>query len=111
MYLPQSKRLLDQVREVLCYKHYSLKTEQAYLYWIRFNVRWHGRNGQMQHPRDMGGAGFSWIQSKKTSLSRSVVCWMAATTCGMDSATSASCRMTNSAVNINCCTRSRGSAT
>lgn len=35
-YLPQSKRLLDQVREVLRYKHYSLKTEQAYLYWIRF---------------------------------------------------------------------------
>lgn len=53
-YLPQSKRLLDQVREVLRYKHYSLKTEQAYLYWVRFFVRWHGRNGLMQHPRDMG---------------------------------------------------------
>lgn len=35
-YLPQSGRLLDQVREVLRYKHYSLKTEQAYLYWVRF---------------------------------------------------------------------------
>jgi len=55
-YLRQSKRLLDQVREVLRYKHYSLKTEQAYLYWVRFFVRWHGRNGLMQHPRDMGGA-------------------------------------------------------
>ena len=55
-YLPQSKRLLDQVREVLRYKHYSLKTEQAYLYWVRFFVRWHGRDGQMQHPRSMGGA-------------------------------------------------------
>lgn len=55
-YLPQSKRLLEQVREILRYKHYSLKTEQAYLYWIRFYVRWHGRHGQMQHPRDMGGA-------------------------------------------------------
>lgn len=31
-YLPQSKRLLDQVREVTRYKHYSLKTEQAYVY-------------------------------------------------------------------------------
>ena len=39
-YLPQSKRLLDQVSEVLRYKHYSLKTEQAYLYWIRFFVRY-----------------------------------------------------------------------
>ena len=53
-YLPQSTRLLDQVREVLRYKHYSLKTEQAYLYWVRFYVRWHGRHEQMQHPRDMG---------------------------------------------------------
>jgi hypothetical protein len=30
------------MREVLCYKHYSLNTEQAYLYWIRLYVRWHG---------------------------------------------------------------------
>ena len=42
-YLPQSKRLLEQVSEVLRYKHYSLKTEQAYLYWVRFFVRRHGR--------------------------------------------------------------------
>lgn len=53
-YIPQSKRMLDQVREVLRYKHYSLKTEQAYRYWVRFFVRWHGRNGLMQRndPRD-----------------------------------------------------------
>ena len=31
-YLPQSKRLLEQVSEVIRYKHYSLKTEKAYLY-------------------------------------------------------------------------------
>ncbi len=55
-YLPQSKRLLEQVREVLRYRHYSLKTEQAYLYWVRFFVRWQGRDGQMRHPRDMGAA-------------------------------------------------------
>jgi len=55
-YLPQSKRLLDQVREVLRYKHYSLKTEQAYLYWVRFFVRWHGRDGEMQHPSRLGAA-------------------------------------------------------
>ena len=28
-YLPQSKRLLEQVRKTSYYKHYSLKTEQA----------------------------------------------------------------------------------
>lgn len=32
------------------YLHYSLRTEKAYLYWIRFFVRWHG----LRHPRDMG---------------------------------------------------------
>lgn len=52
-YLPKSKRLLDQVREVLRYKHYSLKTEQAYLYWVRFFMHWSVRDGQMQHPRSM----------------------------------------------------------
>jgi len=50
---PQSKRLLEQVREVFRYKHYNLKTEQAYLYWVRFFIRWCGRDGQMRHPRDM----------------------------------------------------------
>ncbi len=50
----QSSRLLDQVRERIRYLHYSLSTEKTYLYWIRFYVRWHGRNGKMTHPRDMG---------------------------------------------------------
>jgi integrase len=27
--------LLDQLREVLRYKHYSLRTEEAYLYWVK----------------------------------------------------------------------------
>ena len=50
----QSLRLLDQVRERIRYLHYSLSTEKTYLYWNCFFVRWHGRNGQMTHPRDMG---------------------------------------------------------
>lgn len=45
-------RLLAQVRERLRYLHYSLNTEKAYLYWIRWFVRWSG----MRHPRDMGVA-------------------------------------------------------
>jgi integron integrase len=47
----QSTRMLDQVRERTRYLHYSLRTEKAYLYWIRFFIRWHA----MKHPRDMGG--------------------------------------------------------
>ncbi len=46
----RSARLLDQLRERIRYMHYSLRTEQAYLYWVRFFIRWHG----MKHPRDMG---------------------------------------------------------
>ena len=53
LHIPQPLRLLDQMREVLRYKHYSLRTEQAYLYWVRFFVRWHGRGGTMRHPKSM----------------------------------------------------------
>jgi site-specific recombinase XerD len=42
-------RLLDQVRERARYLHYSLRTEKAYVYWIRWFVRWSG----MRHPREM----------------------------------------------------------
>jgi integron integrase len=56
IYTPQSKRLLEQLSEVLRYKHYSLKTEQAYAYWVKFFVRWCGKGGEMRHPRDMGAA-------------------------------------------------------
>ena len=50
----QSFRLLDQVRERIRYFHKSLNTEKTYLYWIRFFIRWFGRNGPMTHPRDLG---------------------------------------------------------
>lgn len=47
----QSIRLLDQVRELVRYKHYSLKTEKNYLYWIRFFIRWSAMQyGSMRHP-------------------------------------------------------------
>lgn len=52
----RSTRLLDQLRERIRYLHYSLNTEKAYLHWVRFHVRWHGRSGEMRHPRDMGTA-------------------------------------------------------
>lgn len=43
-------RLLDQVRERARYLHFSLRTERAYVYWIRFYIRWHG----LRHPRELG---------------------------------------------------------
>lgn len=57
---PQSVRLLDQLREVLRFKHYSLRTEEAYLYWVKFFLRWHGRSGQVRHTRDNMGATEVW---------------------------------------------------
>ncbi|MES2948427.1 MAG: phage integrase N-terminal SAM-like domain-containing protein [Pseudomonadota bacterium] len=50
----RSVRLLDQLRERICYLHYSLQTEKACLYWAQFFVCWHGRNGSMRHPKNMG---------------------------------------------------------
>lgn len=51
-----SVRLLDQLRERIRYMHYNLSTEKAYVYWVRFFIRWHGRGGVMRHPREMGEA-------------------------------------------------------
>ena len=36
----------------LRYMHYSLRTEEAYVHWVRGFVRWAG----MRHPRDLGAA-------------------------------------------------------
>jgi len=41
----RSVRLLDQVRERARYLHYSLSTEKAYVYWVRFFIRWQGGAG------------------------------------------------------------------
>ncbi len=46
----QATRLMDQVRERVRYLHYSIRTEQAYLHWIKAFIHFHG----MRHPRDMG---------------------------------------------------------
>jgi site-specific recombinase XerD len=50
--LSASPRLLDQVRGKVRLKHYSLRTEQAYLDWIKRFIRHHGK----RHPREMGAA-------------------------------------------------------
>ena len=47
---PTKPRLLDQVREQIRVRHYSIRTEEAYVDWCRRFVLWHGK----RHPRDMG---------------------------------------------------------
>lgn len=44
-------KLLDQVRDRLRLKHYSLRTEEAYLYWIRRYILATGK----RHPRELDG--------------------------------------------------------
>lgn len=49
---PRSRpRLLEQVRGRLRLKHYSLRTEQAYVGWIRRFILANGK----RHPRELGG--------------------------------------------------------
>lgn len=46
-----SPRLLDQVRELIRLRHYSIRTEQAYLQWIKRFILFHRK----RHPVEMGG--------------------------------------------------------
>ena len=61
----RSTRLLDQLRERLRYAHYSLSTERAYVYWVKFFIRFH----HLRHPREMGGAEvarfLSWLVTER----------------------------------------------
>ncbi len=47
---PQATRLLDQVRQAIRLKHYSLKTEKSYVYYIRDFILFHNK----RHPKEMG---------------------------------------------------------
>lgn len=42
-------KLLDRVRDAIRVRHYSRRTEQAYVYWIRQYILFHGK----RHPSDL----------------------------------------------------------
>jgi integron integrase len=48
----KQKRLIERFREKIRARHYSRRTEQAYWYWIRWFIRFHGR----RHPLELGEA-------------------------------------------------------
>jgi hypothetical protein len=62
----QSSRLLDPVRERIRYLHYSIRTEQAYVHWVRAFVRFHELK---RHPSEMGApeveAFLSWLANER----------------------------------------------
>ena len=45
-------RLLDRVREAIRARHYSRRTEKAYVHWIKRFIFFHGK----RHPAEMGAA-------------------------------------------------------
>ena len=49
---PRPKKLLDQVRDAIRLKHYSIRTEQAYIGWIKRYIFFH----DVRHPAEMGAA-------------------------------------------------------
>jgi integron integrase len=49
--LPQ-RPLLDQVRDCIRVRHYSMRTEQSYVDWIKRFILFHGK----RHPAEMGAA-------------------------------------------------------
>ena len=43
-------RLLDAMRDSIRLKHYSLRTEETYIHWVRRFIHFHGK----RHPRELG---------------------------------------------------------
>jgi len=60
-----SVKVLDQLRERIRYMHYSIRTEETYVYWVRLFIRFHGR----RHPATLGGsdveAFLSWLANAR----------------------------------------------
>ena len=47
---PEAPRLLNQVRDKIRLKHYSIRTEQAYTDWVKRFILFHKK----RHPAEMG---------------------------------------------------------
>lgn len=48
--IPTPPRLLERVRDAIRRRHYSYRTEQTYLHWIKRDIWFHDR----RHPAEMG---------------------------------------------------------
>jgi hypothetical protein len=48
-YVPPVQKLVEQIRAVIRSKHYSRRTEEAYIYWARQFIRFNGK----RHPTEM----------------------------------------------------------
>jgi integron integrase len=61
----KAPKLLDQVREAIQVRHYSIRTEKSYVSWIRQYILFHDK----KHPREMGerevSSFLSYLASKR----------------------------------------------
>ncbi|HYD59503.1 MAG TPA: integron integrase [Noviherbaspirillum sp.] len=60
-------KLLEQLRRCIRDMHYSMRTEEAYVYWSRWFIRFHG----LRHPAEMGA---SEVQAFLSHLSNERKC-------------------------------------
>jgi len=60
---PQKPKLLDQVRQAIRTRHYSYRTEKAYIHWIKRYIFFHNK----RHPVDMGEAEIAQFLSSLAS--------------------------------------------
>ena len=66
-FVPNPKlKLFDQCREVFRFYHYSLRTEETYLQWIKRFILFH----QKRHPREMGALELTAFLSDLASVGR-----------------------------------------
>lgn len=63
--MADAPKLLDRVRAEVRLRHYSRRTEEAYIHWIRRYIVFHGK----RHPRDLGApdvtAFLAWLAVEK----------------------------------------------
>jgi hypothetical protein len=51
--------VLGELRDAIRTRHYSPRTEEAYVYWVRRYIRYHGK----RHPRELGPSELSQFLS------------------------------------------------
>ena len=59
-------RLLDALRQQIRYLHYSRRTEEAYVHWVRAFVRFHG----LRHPAELSSreveSFLAWLAAERS---------------------------------------------
>ncbi|MCK0538480.1 site-specific integrase [Alcanivorax quisquiliarum] len=58
-------RLRDQFRNAIRVRHYSIRTEKTYWYWIRYFIRFHKLKHPLAMPEQDAGAFLSWLATER----------------------------------------------